>query len=59
MQVDPRVSALVYFVASQYYKVLKNFAEFYKSSLLYLSYVSSDALDAEFKKVCSCARPLD
>mmetsp|Transcript_31111 Transcript_31111/g.80344 ORF Transcript_31111/g.80344 Transcript_31111/m.80344 type:complete len:388 (+) Transcript_31111:285-1448(+) len=47
--VDPSVSASVHYVSSQYHKHAKNFAEFYKSSLLYLAYVSSDVLPAEYK----------
>lgn len=47
--VDPSVSASVYYVSSQYNKGKQDYAEFYKDSLLYLSYVSSDALDYQFK----------
>lgn len=36
-------------MSSLYYKQTKNFVEFYKASLLYLAYVSSDALPADFR----------
>ena len=36
---------------SQYFKHMKDFAEFYKSSLLYLAYISSEALPQEQKLV--------
>lgn len=42
--VDPSVSAIVHLVASLYYKQKRNFAEFYKASLLYLAYTQTDAL---------------
>ncbi|KAK9822645.1 hypothetical protein WJX81_003294 [Elliptochloris bilobata] len=42
--VDPSVSAVVHASRSLYYKHEKDFAEFYKSSLLYLAFISSDAL---------------
>jgi hypothetical protein len=51
VQVDPSVSAAVYYVSSNYYKFQKNFAEFYKSSLLYLAFVSSEDMEYEFKLV--------
>lgn len=47
--VDPAVSAAVFYVTTLYHKSLQNFAEFYKSSLMYLSYVSSESLPADFK----------
>lgn len=47
--VDPAVSAVVHYVRSQYYKCQKSFAEFYKSSLLYLAFISSDNLPQEQK----------
>eukprot|EP00891_Asterochloris_glomerata_P005712 jgi/Astpho2/5712/Aster-02950 len=47
--VDPSVNAVVHFVRSQYFKHMKDFAEFYKSSLLYLAYISSEALPQEQK----------
>lgn len=55
LQVDPVVSAAVYYSASLYYKARKDFTEFYKSSLLYLAFVSSDSLDPEYKLVRSRA----
>ena len=48
---DPSVNAVVHFVRSQYFKHMKDFAEFYKSSLLYLAYISSEALPQEQKLV--------
>ena len=51
VQVDPAVSAVVHFAASLYYKAQKDFAEFYKSSLLYLCFVSSDSLEHNYKLV--------
>lgn len=51
LQVDPVVSAVVYYASSLYYKAEKDFAEFYKSSLLYLAFVSSDTLEQEYKLV--------
>ena len=53
-QVDPGVSAAVHYVSSLYYKAKKDFAEFYKSSLLYLAFVSSDKLEHEYKLVGAC-----
>ena len=50
-QVDPGVSAAVHYVSSLYYKAKKDFAEFYKSSLLYLAFVSSDKLEHDYKLV--------
>ena len=41
---DPSVSAVVHASRSLYFKEEKDFAEFYKSSLLYLAFISSDAL---------------
>lgn len=48
--VDPSVSAAVHYVASLYFKGVGNFAEFYRSTLMYLSFVSSDSLP----EVCCC-----
>ena len=48
-QVDPSVSAVVYHVRSLYFKQQKNFAEFYKSSLLYLAFISCETLPADQK----------
>ncbi|GAX78843.1 hypothetical protein CEUSTIGMA_g6281.t1 [Chlamydomonas eustigma] len=47
--VDPSVSAAVHFVASLYYKGISNYSEFYRSTLMYLSFVSSDSLPEDFK----------
>ncbi len=41
----------MHYVRSLWYKHQKDFAEFYKSSLLYLAFISSDALPAEQKLV--------
>jgi len=49
--VDPTVSSVVHYVASLYYKAERDFAEFYKASLQYLAFVSSDDLDHDFKLV--------
>lgn len=46
---DPSVSAAVYYVSSLYFKVISDYAEFYKSSLMYLSFIVSDSLQADFK----------
>ena len=60
MQVDPSVSAAVCLVSSQYYKYVKDFAQFYRSSLLYLAFISSKDLDPDRRQVsrsislCSC-----
>ncbi len=43
---DPSVSAAVYYVASLYYKAVSDYAEFYKSGLMYLAFVASDTLPA-------------
>lgn len=51
MQVDPSVSAIVHYVRSLYYKQQQDFAEFYKSSLLYLAFISMDTLPDEQKLV--------
>ncbi|KAL0020349.1 hypothetical protein WJX79_001253 [Trebouxia sp. C0005] len=47
--VDPAVSAVVHYVRSLYYKYKKSFADFYKSSLLYLAFISSEQLPQEQK----------
>ena len=51
LQVDPAVSAIVHYVRSLYFKYKKSFADFYKSSLLYLAFISSDDLPQEQKLV--------
>ncbi|MBA0685451.1 hypothetical protein Goari_013109 [Gossypium aridum] len=50
--VDPSVYASYYWVSSQYHKFRQEFAEFYKSALLYLGYTSVDSLSESFKLVC-------
>ena len=52
------MSAMVHYVSSLYYKHEQNFAEFYKSSLLYLAFISSDALPTNVKLVCSSSHQL-
>ncbi|EFJ46340.1 26S proteasome regulatory complex [Volvox carteri f. nagariensis] len=47
--VDPSVSSAVYYVTSLYHKSQANYADFYRSILMYLSYVSSDSLQPDFK----------
>uniref|UniRef100_A0A7S3RAB0 PCI domain-containing protein n=1 Tax=Dunaliella tertiolecta TaxID=3047 RepID=A0A7S3RAB0_DUNTE len=47
--VDPSVSASVYYVASLLNKATGDSAEFYRSSLMYLSFVSSETLPHDFK----------
>jgi 26S proteasome regulatory subunit N9 len=49
--VDPDVSAAYYFSKSLLHKQQKNFAEFYKSSLLYLAFISSEGLPQDVKLV--------
>ena len=48
--VDPSVSATTHYVSSLYFRAIANFAEFYRSSLMYLSFVSSDSLPEDFKR---------
>ncbi|XP_072984522.1 26S proteasome non-ATPase regulatory subunit 13 homolog B-like [Typha latifolia] len=47
--VDPSVHASYYWVSSQYHKSRQEFAEFYKSALLYLAYTTVDSLSESFK----------
>ncbi|KAG0560472.1 hypothetical protein M758_10G177700 [Ceratodon purpureus] len=47
--VDPSVHASVHWVSSQYFKSRQDFAEFYKSALLYLAYTSVETLTDDFK----------
>ncbi|WIA38408.1 hypothetical protein OEZ86_001734 [Tetradesmus obliquus] len=47
--VDPSVSAAVHYVSSLYYKVKKDYAAFYRSSMLYLAFIASDSLGYDFK----------
>ncbi|KAF1873745.1 hypothetical protein Lal_00027783 [Lupinus albus] len=47
--IDPSVYASYYWVSSQYHKSRQEFAEFYKSALLYLAYTSVESLSDSFK----------
>ncbi|KAK7309666.1 hypothetical protein RJT34_06581 [Clitoria ternatea] len=47
--IDPSVYASYYWVSSQYHKTRQEFAEFYKSALLYLAYTSVESLSDSFK----------
>ncbi|GAV75187.1 LOW QUALITY PROTEIN: hypothetical protein CFOL_v3_18666, partial [Cephalotus follicularis] len=47
--IDPSVYASYYWVSSQYHKFRQEFAEFYKSALLYLAYTSVESLSDSFK----------
>ncbi|XP_028754683.1 26S proteasome non-ATPase regulatory subunit 13 homolog A [Neltuma alba] len=47
--IDPSVYASYYWVSSQYHKFCQEFAEFYKSALLYLAYTSVESLSDSFK----------
>ncbi|KAJ6836210.1 26S proteasome non-ATPase regulatory subunit 13-like protein B [Iris pallida] len=47
--VDPSVHATYYWISSQYHKSRQEFAEFYKSALLYLAYTTVEFLSNEFK----------
>ncbi|CAI9109331.1 OLC1v1009135C1 [Oldenlandia corymbosa var. corymbosa] len=47
--IDPSVYASYYWVSSQYHKARQEFAEFYKSALLYLAYTSVESLSDTFK----------
>ncbi|CAN4107115.1 unnamed protein product [Withania somnifera] len=47
--IDPSVYASYYRVSSQYHKARQEFAEFYKSALLYLAYTSVESLSESFK----------
>ena len=50
--IDPSVYASYYWVSSQFHKTRQEFAEFYKSALLYLAYTSVESLSDSFKLVC-------
>lgn len=50
--IDPSVYASYYWVSSQFHKTCQEFAEFYKSALLYLAYTSVESLSDSFKLVC-------
>lgn len=56
--IDPSVYASYFWVSSQYHKSRQEFAEFYKSALLYLAYTSVESLSDSFKLVCylSCLK---
>ncbi|GER26784.1 26S proteasome regulatory subunit family protein [Striga asiatica] len=47
--IDPSVYASYYWVSSQYHKSRQEFAEFYRSGLLYLAYTSVESLSEPFK----------
>eukprot|EP00245_Coleochaete_scutata_P006003 TRINITY_DN20104_c0_g1_i1.p1 TRINITY_DN20104_c0_g1~~TRINITY_DN20104_c0_g1_i1.p1 ORF type:complete len:401 (-),score=70.79 TRINITY_DN20104_c0_g1_i1:483-1646(-) len=47
--VDPSVHASLHWVSSQFYKSKQDFAEFYKSALMFLAYTSVDTLSEPFK----------
>ncbi|XP_075522672.1 26S proteasome non-ATPase regulatory subunit 13 homolog B-like [Primulina tabacum] len=47
--IDPSVYASFYWVSSQYLKSRQEFAEFYKSALLFLAYTAVDSLSESFK----------
>ncbi|KAJ1693471.1 hypothetical protein LUZ63_010169 [Rhynchospora breviuscula] len=47
--VDPSVHASFYWISSQYHKSHQEFADFYKSALLYLAYTSVESLSESFK----------
>ncbi|PKI38394.1 hypothetical protein CRG98_041220 [Punica granatum] len=48
--IDPSVYASYYWVSSQYHKVHKEYAEFYRNALLYLAYTSVESLSDSFKQ---------
>ncbi|KAG0497882.1 hypothetical protein HPP92_002238 [Vanilla planifolia] len=47
--IDPSVHASFYWISAQYHKFRQEFAEFYKSALLYLAYTEVDTLSETFK----------
>ncbi|CAA2972504.1 26S proteasome non-ATPase regulatory subunit 13 homolog A-like [Olea europaea var. sylvestris] len=47
--IDPSVYASYYWVSSQLHKSCQEFADFYKSALLYLAYTSVESLSESFK----------
>ncbi|KAG8495808.1 hypothetical protein CXB51_009471 [Gossypium anomalum] len=51
--IDPSVYASYYWVSSQYHKFLQEFADFYRSALLYLAYTSVASLSESFKLITS------
>ncbi|KAF8033549.1 hypothetical protein BT93_D2216 [Corymbia citriodora subsp. variegata] len=48
--IDPSVYASYYWISSQYHKLRKEYAEFYRSALLYLAYTSVESLSDSFKQ---------
>ena len=56
---DSSVHAAVYFVAAQLAKAKQDFAEFYKTGMLYLAYVSAEALPESTKlvRLACCTNP--
>ncbi|XP_022717191.1 26S proteasome non-ATPase regulatory subunit 13 homolog A-like isoform X2 [Durio zibethinus] len=51
--IDPTVYASYYWVSSEYHKFRQEFAEFYRSALLYLAYASVESLSESFKLIKS------
>ena len=49
------MSAIVHYVRSLFFKQQRDFAEFYKSSLLYLAFISIDSLSDDQKLVQPCS----
>ncbi|KAF8392848.1 hypothetical protein HHK36_021087 [Tetracentron sinense] len=47
--IDPSVYASYHWFSSQYHKSRQEFAQFYKSALLYLAYMSVESLSDTFK----------
>ena len=47
---DPSVSAAFYYVCSQYHKTKQDFAEFYRTGMLYLAYVSTETLPVDTRR---------
>ncbi|ERN15530.1 26S proteasome non-ATPase regulatory subunit 13 homolog A [Amborella trichopoda] len=47
--IDPSVYASYHWISSQYHKSRKEYAEFYKSALLYLAYTNVESLSENFK----------
>lgn len=55
--IDPSVYASYYWVSSQYHKLRKEYAEFYRNALLYLAYTSMESLSDAFKQVWALGSP--
>ncbi|KAG0492038.1 hypothetical protein HPP92_005436 [Vanilla planifolia] len=49
VDINPSVHASFYWISSQYHKFAQEFAEFYRSALLYLAYVQVESLSDTFK----------